>query len=84
MNDNQQPEEKKIDRPPLMTIAVITAGSQVGSAIIQRLARHPLALFGMGMAVGVYSYKNRKEIIREVQHLGEQGKKVFEKKEETE
>jgi hypothetical protein len=69
-----QPEK---DRHPLVTLGVITAGSQLGAALINRLARHPVLLFSMGIGVGIYSYKNRKQILAEVEQLTDQGKKLF-------
>ena len=72
------------ERHPLITLGVLTAGTQVGSAIIQKMAKHPLILFTMGITVGVYSYKNRKEILAETRQLTKQGKQLLSIKPNTE
>ncbi len=51
---------------------------------MQKMAKHPLVLFSMGITVGVYSYKNRKAILNEAQHLAGQGGGIFFKPSETE
>ena len=38
------------------------------------LAKHPLLVFGAGVAVGFYAHKYRKEIIESAGQLGELGK----------
>jgi len=43
--------------------AVVTAGSHTGRSIMSRIFRHPLVLFGLGVAVGYTVHKYRKEII---------------------
>ena len=65
------------DHHPLVTLGLLTAGTQVGSILIQRVAKHPVLLFTMGTATGLYAYKHRKEILSEAQYLKEQGKKLF-------
>ncbi len=84
MNSNPTENSEPKDRNPLITLGVITAGSQLGSALINRLARHPVLLFGMGVGVGIYSYKNRKQILAEVESLTEHGKKLFTQHSESE
>jgi hypothetical protein len=37
-------------------------------------AKHPLALFVTGVAVGFYAHKYRKELIESAEHLGDLGK----------
>ncbi|MCK5888822.1 MAG: hypothetical protein KAG19_02650 [Methylococcales bacterium] len=66
-----------IDRHPLVTLGALTVGTQIGSALINKMAKHPVALFAMGLGVGIYSYKNRKILLNEVAELGRQGKKVL-------
>jgi zinc transporter ZupT len=80
----QEQAEKTIDRHPLITLGVLTAGTQIGAMLIQRLGRHPLILFGMGATAGIYTYKNRKEILQEAQHLTKQGKKLISRKSASE
>ena len=83
----QEPEdqtEKTIDRHPLITLGLLTAGTQMSAALIQRMAKHPLILFGMGVTAGIYTYKNRKEILQEAQHLTDQGKKLISRKSASE
>ena len=79
----EQPDTTK-DHHPLITIGLITAGTQIGSALIQRMGRHPVLLFGMGIAVGMYTYKNRKEIISEAQHLKNRSIDLLSKKPNSE
>jgi len=73
--DNQTAEIK--DRHPLITLGLLTIGTQIGSTIIQKMGRHPALLFAMGVGAGAYSYKNRKQILAEIQNLGEQGKRLI-------
>lgn len=73
-----------IERHPLMTLGLLTVGSHIGSKIIQRLGKHPVTLFAMGTAAGVYTYKNRKEILNEAKHITNQGKELFSKTTEQE
>ncbi len=84
MTDNIEPEEQSEepiepsnDRHPLITLGILTAGSQMGSTLIQRMARHPSLLFSMGVVAGIYTYKNRKQIIHEAKILKDQGKKLL-------
>jgi hypothetical protein len=83
MQDQKENSGIDIDRHPLITIGILTLGTQIGSAIIQKMAKHPAVLFSMGISVGIYSYKNRKEILDEARHLKNQSKKLFSKKSET-
>lgn len=68
-----------IDRHPLITL-----GTQIGSALIQKMAKHSAVLLTMGVTAGVYSYKNRKAILNEAQHLANQGREVFSKNSDAE
>jgi len=77
-------EEKTKDRHPLVTLGVLTAGTQLTAALILRLSKHPLILFGMGVTAGIYTYKNRKEILQEALHLTKQGKKLITRKSKSE
>jgi len=78
------PAEKTIDRHPLITLGILTAGTQLTAALILRMSKHPLILFGMGVTAGVYTYKNHKEILQEAHHLTRQGKKLISKKSASE
>lgn len=73
----QEDSEPVIDRHPLVTLGILTAGTQLGSMVIQKMAKRPVILFAMGITVGIYSYKNRKETLAEAHHLGEQCKKLL-------
>lgn len=84
LEDTEDSVETAKDRHPLITIGILTAGTQMGSALIQRMGKHPLLLFGMGVAAGVYTYKNRKEIIQEAEHLKDQSKDFFSRKPDAE
>ncbi len=75
----QQKLKESKDRHPIVTIGILTAGTQLGSTFIQRMGKHPLLLFAMGAAVGAYTYKNRKEIIAEAQHLADKSKALLSK-----
>ena len=79
MNTKQdsEPNEPVIDRHPLITLGVLTAGTQLGSMVIQKMAKRPMILFAMGITVGIYSYKNRKQILAEADHLTKQGKQLL-------
>jgi zinc transporter ZupT len=77
MTEKKQPLKQSKDLHPLVTIGLLTAGTQMGSTLIQRMGRHPFLLFAMGVTAGVYTYKNRKEIIAETQHLKEKSKKIL-------
>lgn len=79
-NENNHVQETSKDRHPLITLGILTVGTQLGSALIQKMGRHPVILFAMGASVGMYTYKNRKEIIAEVQHLKNQSKALLSKK----
>ncbi|MCK5830627.1 MAG: hypothetical protein KAH20_10020 [Methylococcales bacterium] len=80
----EENSEINIDRHPLITIGLLTAGTQIGSKLIQKMGKHPVALFAMGITAGVYTYKNRKEILNEAQHLTKQGKNLFSQSSEIE
>ncbi len=71
--------EPVIDRHPLITLGLLTAGTQLGSTVIQKMAKRPMILFVMGITVGIYSFKNRKQILAEAEHLTEQGKRLLSK-----
>lgn len=61
----------------LINLGLITIGTQVATAAIHRIAKHPALLFGIGMAVGLYVQKNRKQIILSGGQLLNQGKKLI-------
>lgn len=84
MQEQEENSELSIDRHPLVTIGLLTVGTQLGSKLIQNMAKHPVALFAMGVTAGIYTYKNRKEILNEAQHLGNQGKNLLSQSSETE
>ena len=64
MNEQEKQAEVTKNRHPLVPLGLLTAGTQIGSALILRMGRHPVILFGMGLTVGVYASKNRKAIFR--------------------
>ena len=80
MNEQEKQAEVTKDRHPLITLGLLTAGTQIGSALIQRMGRHPIILFGMGVTVGIYASKNRREILQEAHHFTDQSKKLLSKK----
>jgi len=77
MQEHQDQANENKDRHPIVTLGLLTAGTQLGSALIQRLGRHPVLLFAMGATAGVYAYKNRKEIIEEAVALKKRSQKLL-------
>jgi len=45
-----------------------------GGGLVRRLSRHPLLMFGLGVAAGILVYKYRKEIVAAAVSVGEKGK----------
>jgi len=80
MQKQEEKSEQTKDRHPLITIGILTAGTQMGSALIQRMGRHPVLLFTMGVGAGIYTYKNRKAILDEARHLKDQSQSLLSKK----
>jgi hypothetical protein len=54
--------------------AVITAGSHTGRSLMGRIFRHPVVLFGLGVAFGYTIHKYRKEIILAANDAAEKSK----------
>ena len=54
--------------------AVVTAGSHTGRSLMGRIFRHPVVLFGLGVAVGYTIHKYRKEIILAANDAAEKSK----------
>lgn len=54
--------------------AVVTAGSHTGRTFMGRIFRHPVVLFGLGVAVGYSIHKYRKEIIQAANDAAEKSK----------
>ncbi len=50
------------------------ANSPAGRGLMSILTRHPLVVFGLGIAAGYYAHKYRKEIIESATRLSEKGK----------
>ena len=61
----------------LINLGLITVGTQVTTAVIHRLVKHPALLFGIGIVAGLYIQKNRKQIILAGGQLINQGKKLI-------
>ncbi len=76
----EQKSKPTKNRHPLIAIRILTARTQMGSALIQRMGRHPVLLFTMGVGAGIYTYKNRKAILDETRHLKDQSKNLLSKK----
>jgi len=65
--------------------AVMSAGAQTGKSIMSKITKHPLLLVGIGMVVGYYAHKHRKDIIASVSSVGDKGKDfVLQQKENLE
>lgn len=77
MSEQELKESK--DRHPIITVGILTAGTQLGSTLIQKMGRHPVLLFAMGSVAGAMIYKNRKQILAEADHLKQKSKKLFSK-----
>ena len=56
------------------TGAVVTAGSSAGRSFMVKIFKHPLVLFGLGIAVGYTVHKYRREIIDAANRVAERGK----------
>ena len=57
----------------MRTVAKGTAAT-AGGGLLKRLSRHPLLMFGLGVAAGILVYKYRKQIIATAVSVGEKGK----------
>lgn len=79
MKEQEEQPIEVIDRHPIVTLGLLTAGTQIGATLIQRMGRHPVLLFTMGAAAGIYAYNNREKILAETQHLKKQTKKLLSK-----
>lgn len=56
------------------TSAVVTASSSAGRSFLGTLLKHPLVMFGIGVAVGYAVHKYRKEIIGAANRVAEKSK----------
>lgn len=54
--------------------AATAATTHSGKGMLGALTRHPLLVFGLGMAVGYFAHKYRKEIILSATSLSDKGK----------
>jgi hypothetical protein len=61
----------------LLKIGVITVGTQIGTELIHKMAKHPVALFSLGFATGVYAHLNRKKIIEAANQLKQQSRNLL-------
>ncbi|MEC4750095.1 hypothetical protein [Methylomicrobium sp. Wu6] len=61
----------------LIKLGLITVGTQIATEVIHRVARYPLVVFGLGMAVGIYAYKHRQKIIQTARQIEHQGKTLL-------
>jgi len=84
MQEQKQQINESKDRHPIITLGLLTAGTQLGSALIQKMGRHPVLLFAMGASSGAYIYKNRKALLAEAQHLKQQSKNLIAKQTDSE
>jgi hypothetical protein len=56
------------------TAVVATAIVETGLSFSKTLTRQPIILFGLGIMLGYFTHKHRKEIIAMTTHTAEQGK----------
>ena len=42
---------------------LIATGVHTGKVLLTKASKHPLLLFGIGLAIGIYIHKNRSEIL---------------------
>ena len=54
--------------------AASAASTHTGKGLMSMLSKHPLLVFGLGMAAGYFAHKYRKEIIMSATTMTEQGK----------
>ncbi|MGR9052932.1 MAG: hypothetical protein ACU84J_09825 [Gammaproteobacteria bacterium] len=73
-------ETKAKPTHPLIQLGIVAIGTKIGAELILRFAKHPLLLFGMGIAGGVYLNKNRKDIAEAADQIKDMGLKVIRKK----
>ncbi len=59
------------------------AAATAGGSLMGRLARHPLLVFGLGVAAGIVVYKYRKQIISTAVRAGEKSKDFVLQQKET-
>jgi hypothetical protein len=52
--------------PAAAKSGLIATGVHTGKTLLAKAGKHPVLLFGIGLAIGVYIHKNRKEILSEV------------------
>ncbi len=65
--------------------SVATATVSVGGKLLSKAAKHPILVFGLGMATGFMIYKYRKEIISSTTKVVDAGKDfVLQQKENLE
>lgn len=57
-----------------MTGTAIAASTSTGSSFMSTLSKHPLLVFGLGLAAGYMAHKYRKEIIAAATRMSEQSK----------
>jgi hypothetical protein len=72
---NQKELMKKTDA--IIKIGAITVGTQLGTTVIHKLAKHPVFLFGLGMVAGIYINRHRKQILASTYYLAQQGKEFI-------
>ncbi len=60
------------NNPGSHAMKAVAAGA--GGGLVRRLSRHPLLMFGLGVAAGILVYKYRKEIVAAAVSVGEKGK----------
>ncbi len=63
--------------------AAVTVTVKKGGTLMTRLARHPLLVFGLGVAAGIVVYKYRKQIISTAMRAGEKSKDFVLQQKET-
>ena len=65
--------------------AVMSAGAQTGKSIMSTITKQPLLLVGIGIAIGYYAHKHRKDIVSSVGSVTDKGKDfVLQQKENLE
>ena len=68
-----------------MTGSMASAAVSSGGKIMSKLAKHPILVFGAGLAAGYVAYKYRKEIVSSVGKATDAGKDfVLQQKENLE
>lgn len=66
--------QKNMLAKAVVTGVVVSTINQTGRTVMRSITRHPLLMFGLGLATGYVAHKYRKEIIAAAGNAADQGK----------